>query len=159
VLGFSAGGHLASTALTHFDDEVYNKRDQIDTLTARPDFGVLIYPVISLVEPFTHRGSGRNLLGPTPDKAMLAHLSNEKQVTDKTPPTFLVHTWEDTAVPPENSIHFYLALREHKVPAEMHVFLKGRHGFGLGADIPGASAWPGLCRQWMDTSGFLGDNP
>jgi acetyl esterase/lipase len=159
VLGFSAGGHLASTALTHYDDKVYDPRDDVDATAARPDFGVLVYPVISLIEPYTHRGSGRNLLGANPDQTLLRKLSNEKQVTPQTPPTFLVHTWEDKAVPAENSIQFYLALREAKVPAEMHVFLKGRHGVGLGRDHGPIGTWPELCRQWMNTSGFLQSKP
>jgi acetyl esterase/lipase len=159
VLGFSAGGHLASTALTHFNDKVYDPRDDIDAASARPDFGVLVYPVISLIEPYTHRGSGRNLLGANPDETLLRKLSNEKQVTPETPPTFLVHTWEDKAVPPENSIYFYLALREAKVPAEMHIFLKGRHGVGLGRDHGPIGNWPKLCREWIGTCGFLSGKP
>ncbi len=155
VLGFSAGGHLASTALTHFNDKVYDPRDDIDKAGARPDFGVLIYPVISLIEPYTHKGSGRNLLGTNPDEALLRKLSNEKQVTPETPPTFLLATWEDKAVPAENSLYFYLALRENKVPAEMHVFLKGPHGFGLGQSLGAVSAWPTLCESWMQEMRFL----
>ena len=158
VLGFSAGGHLASSAATHFDERVYEARGEIDRVSARPDFAVLIYPVISFTEPFTHKGSRRNLLGTEPDPSLVEKMSNEKQVTPETPPTFLIHTWEDTAVPPENSIHFYLALRENKVPSEMHIFLKGRHGFGLGRSIPGTSIWPELCRNWMEAAGFLSDN-
>lgn len=159
ILGFSAGGHLASTALTHFSDKVYEPRDGIDQASGRPDFGVLVYPVISLVEAYTHKGSGRNLLGADPDTKLLVKMSNEKQVTAETPPTFLIHTWEDQAVPAENSIYFYLALREAKVPAEMHVFLKGRHGFGLGQNHGAVSAWPGLCEKWMGVSGFLENQP
>lgn len=159
VLGFSAGGHLASTALTHYSDKVYDPRDDIDAASARPDFGVLVYPVISLVEPYTHKGSGRNLLGAEPDQTLLRKLSNEKQVTSETPPTFLVHTWEDKAVPAENSIYFYLALREAKVPAEMHIFLKGRHGVGLGQNHGPIGTWPKLCQEWMDASGFLKSEP
>jgi len=159
ILGFSAGGHLASTALTHFKDRVYEPRADIDRISARPDFGVLIYPVISLIEPFTHKGSGRNLLGADPDRELLKKLSNEKQVTAETPPTFLLATWADTVVPAENSIYFYLALRKAKVPAEMHLFLKGQHGFGLGRNLGAVAAWPGLCEKWMQASGFLNDKP
>ncbi|MBN1363064.1 MAG: alpha/beta hydrolase [Sedimentisphaerales bacterium] len=155
VLGFSAGGHLASTAETHFNDKVYEPRDEIDEASARPDFAVLIYPVVSMAEPYTHRGSVQNLLGRQPSQEMLDRMSGEKNVTAQTPPTFLIATWEDTAVPAENSINFYLALREAKVPAEMHVFQKGPHGFGLGATIPGTNAWPDLCVQWMKGLGLV----
>ncbi|HSW02844.1 MAG TPA: alpha/beta hydrolase [Sedimentisphaerales bacterium] len=155
ILGFSAGGHLASTAATHFNESFVEPRDAIDRASRRPDFAVLVYPVIAFGEPFTHYGSQHNLLGRDADKAMVEKFSNEKQVTPQTPPTFLFHTWEDTAVPPENSIMFYLALRKAKVPAEMHVFLKGQHGIGLGQNRGAASAWPGLCQKWMEESGLL----
>ena len=155
ILGFSAGGHLASTAATHFDESFNEARDRIDRASARPDFAVLVYPVIAFGEPFTHKGSQRNLLGADADKSLVEKFSNEKQITPQTPPTFLIHTWGDTGVPAENSIQFYLALRKAKVPAEMHIFLKGPHGFGLGQKIEGTSAWPGLCQKWMQEAGFL----
>ncbi|MBN2447087.1 MAG: alpha/beta hydrolase [Phycisphaerae bacterium] len=155
ILGFSAGGHLASTAETHFDDKVYDASDAIDSVSARPDFAVLVYPVVSMAEPYTHSGSVQNLLGRNPSQEMLDKMSGEKQVTAQTPPTFLIATWEDTAVPAENSIYFYLALRKAKVPAEMHIFAKGPHGFGLGAKIPGTNVWPSLCAKWMDVMGLL----
>ncbi|MGE5295604.1 MAG: alpha/beta hydrolase [Solirubrobacterales bacterium] len=155
ILGFSAGGHLASTAATHFNESFVEPRDAIDRVSRRPDFAVLVYPVITFTDPFTHAGSRSNLLGPNPEPAMIEKFSNEKQVTPQTPPTFLFHTWEDTAVPAENSILFYLALRQAKVPAEMHVFLKSQHGIGLGKNSGAASAWPGLCQKWMEESGFL----
>ena len=156
ILGFSAGGHLASTGVTHFNDKVYEARDAIDKASARPDFGVLVYPVISFTEPFTHVGSRRNLLGADASQQLMEKFSNEKQVTPQTPPCFLISTWEDTGVPAENSIYFYLALRKAKVPAELHVFAKGPHGFGLGKHIEGTAAWPTLCQNWMKVSGFLG---
>ncbi len=155
ILGFSAGGHLASSAATHFDESFSEPRDEIDRASCRPDFAVLVYPVISFTEPFTHTGSRKNLLGADPDPALVEKMSNEKQVTPQTPPTFLVHTWKDTGVPAENSIYFYLALRRAKVPAEMHIFLEGPHGFGLGRNRGAVSAWPMLCEQWMVESGFL----
>jgi acetyl esterase/lipase len=155
ILGFSAGGHLASSAATHFNESFGEPKDAIDRVSCRPDFAVLIYPVIAFGTPFTHVGSQKNLLGPNPDPALVEKMSNEKQVTPQTPPTFLVHTWEDTVVPAENSIYFYLALRRARVPAEMHIFLKGQHGFGLGRNVGAASAWPGLCQKWMEESGFL----
>lgn len=159
ILGFSAGGHLASTAATHFNESFCEPRDDIDRASCRPDFAVLVYPVIAFGEPFTHVGSQRNLLGADADRAMIEKFSNEKQVTPQTPPTFLFHTWEDTAVPAENSIAFYLALRKVKVPAEMHIFLKSPHGIGLGQKNGAAGAWPGLCQKWMEESGFLKGKP
>jgi len=159
VLGFSAGGHLASSAATHFNESFGAPKDKIDRVSCRPDFAVLIYPVIAFGEPFTHTGSQKNLLGPDPDQSLVEKMSNEKQVTPQTPPTFLLHTWEDTAVPAENSIYFYLALRKAGVPAEMHIFLKGQHGFGLGQKLGAVSAWPTLCQKWMEESGFLKKQP
>ncbi len=158
VLGFSAGGHLASSAATHFNDSFGPPQDKIDRVSCRPDFAVLIYPVIMFGAPFTHLGSQKNLLGPDADASLVEKMSNEKQVTPQTPPTFLLHTWEDTAVPAENSIYFYLALRQAKVPAELHLFPKGQHGFGLGPNVGAASAWPSLCQKWMEESGFLKGN-
>ncbi len=155
VLGFSAGGHLASSAATHFNDVVYEAKDKIDRVSCRPDFAVLVYPVISFTEPFTHTGSRRNLLGADADPPLVEKMSNEKQVTPQTPPTFLIATWEDKGVPAENSIYFYLALRQAKVPAEMHIFLKGPHGFGLGQKLEATGVWPKLCEKWMEQSGFL----
>jgi acetyl esterase/lipase len=156
ILGFSAGGHLASSAATHFNESFYEPKDAIDRVSCRPDFAVLIYPVITMKDPFTHAGSRTNLLGPSPDKQLVEKLSNETQVTEQTPPTFLLHTWEDKAVPAENSIGFYLALRQAGVPAEMHIFRNAPHGFGLGRDRGPVSTWPDLCQQWMQVSGFLG---
>jgi acetyl esterase/lipase len=155
VLGFSAGGHLASTAATHFDRGNAQSDDPIERQSCRPDFAVLCYPVIAFEQPYTHRGSQRNLLGDNPDPQLVASLSNEKQVTSDTPPTFLWHTTEDTGVPPENSVVFYLALRQAKVPAELHIFEHGRHGLGLAKDIPAVSTWPKLCEAWLHGRGIL----
>ena len=116
---------------------------------------ILVYPVISFTESFTHVGSRRNLLGKDANAKLIETFSNEKQVTPDTPPAFLMHTWEDKGVPAENSIYFYLALRKAKVPAEMHLYLKGRHGFGLNR-VKGATAtWPVRCREWLKTMGYL----
>lgn len=155
ILGFSAGGHLASTVGTHFEDGNPYATDPIDRENSRPNFMVLAYPVISFTTEYTHRGSRLYLLGPTPEKETVELLSSEKQVSSLTPPTFLVHTDEDSGVPPENSILFYLALRKAGVPAEMHIFRQGRHGLGLGngGELP-FKAWPELCRQWMHTMGL-----
>src|SRR5262249_55694631 len=134
VWGFSAGGHLASTAATHFDTGLLDARDAIEKESCRPDFAILAYPVISMKDGVTHTGSRRNLIGTTPDPKLIDFYSNELNVTKDTPPTFLFHTDADTAVLPENSILFYQALKKHKVPAELHIFEKGIHGVGLGID-------------------------
>ncbi len=155
ILGFSAGGHLASTAGTHFDLGIVDSKDPIDTQSCRPDFMVLVYPVITMTDPYTHKGSRSNLLGKNPDAKLIDLLSNEKQVTPKTPPTFLVHTTEDTAVPPENSALFYLALCRNKVPAELHSYEKGQHGLGLGPRALPFSSWPDRCVAWMQGRGIL----
>jgi acetyl esterase/lipase len=155
IMGFSAGGHLASTAATHFDAGQPSAADPIDRVGSRPDFLVLAYPVITADEPYRHDGSFENLLGNHPDPALLESLSNEKQVTAQTPPTFLFHTDEDTTVPAENSVRFYLALRAAHVPAELHIFTPGHHGVGLAMSDPTLSAWPPLLAQWLRNRGLL----
>ncbi len=157
VIGFSAGGHLASTVSTHFDDGIAGATDANDRVSSRPDFSILGYPVISLGQPHTHHGSQRNLLGENPDPELIKSLSNELAVTSETPPTFLFHTAEDKAVPVENSLRYTSALVTAGVPAELHVFERGRHGIGLGADVPGANAWPELCAKWLKVRGVIGD--
>ena len=129
--GFSAGGHLASTAATHFDDGRPDAADPIERESSRPDFAVLCYAVISLVDPPAHSGSRRNLLGDPADPALVELLSNERQVTARTPPTFLWHTADDASVPVENSLLFFEALRKAGVAGELHVFPHGKHGLGL----------------------------
>jgi acetyl esterase/lipase len=155
VLGFSAGGHLASTVTTHFDAGNPDAEDPIDRQGCRPDRSILLYPVIALGTPYAHGGSKRNLLGDNPPQDLLMSLSNETQVTPQTPPCFLVHTNEDTVVPPENSLLFVLALRKANVPFELHIFEKGRHGHGLGGGDVAFSAWPRLCETWLRGQGFL----
>jgi acetyl esterase/lipase len=155
ILGFSAGGHLASTAATHFDPGNPQAADPVERVSCRPDFAILCYAVIALGEPITHRGSQENLLGKNPPEELVRSLSNEKQVTKDTPPTFLWHTDEDKAVPPENSVLFYLACRRAGVPAELHIFRTGRHGLGLAKDTPGTQQWPALCQAWLRAQGFL----
>jgi acetyl esterase/lipase len=158
VMGFSAGGHLASTAATHFDAGDAAAADPIARASSRPDFAVLCYPVVSMTSEFTHQGSKTNLLGERPDAALAEALSSEKRVTAQTPPTFLFHTHEDTVVPVENSIHFYLALRRAGVPAEMHIFERGRHGVGLAWSDRVLSEWPGLLANWLYSRGLLTAN-
>ncbi len=155
ILGFSAGGHLASTAGTHFDRGDPSATDPIERASCRPDFMVLCYAVIAFGEPYTHRGSQTNLIGRNPPAELVRSLSNEKQVTKDTPPTFLFHTDQDTAVPAENSVQFYLALRKAHVPAELHIFRTGQHGLGLAPNTPGTSEWPKCCENWLRSQGFL----
>jgi acetyl esterase/lipase len=157
VMGFSAGGHLASTAATHFAEPKPDSTDPVERVSSRPDFAVLAYPVITMIESFGHAGSKRNLLGENPDPELAKLMSSELQVTSKTPPTFLFHTAEDTGVPPENSMAFFAACRKNKVPVEMHIYQKGPHGVGLAPGDPTLSTWKERLHDWMRNSGFLAD--
>jgi len=154
IMGFSAGGHLASTAGTHFDAGDAAAADPIDRLSSRPDFLILCYPVISF-GPFTHAGSRHNLLGDDPDPKLVENLSNETQVTAQTPPTFLFHTTTDPAVPVENSVMFYSALRKAGVPAELHIYERGPHGVGLAPTDEALSGWPARLADWLRVRGLL----
>jgi len=146
VIGFSAGGHLASTLSTHYAEKVY---DPADTTSARPDFSLLIYPVISFDASFTHSGSRKNLIGEKPSEEAIMHFSNELQITEKTPPSFLVHAADDKTVPVKNSIVYFEGLQKNNIPAEMHIYQKGGHGFGLSKDKGTQSSWPELCLNWL----------
>jgi len=146
---------LASTAGTHFDDGKPDSDDPIERAGCRPDFLILAYPVITMDASFTHMGSRVNLIGKNPDPMLVENLSNEKQVTEKTPPTFLFHTNADTAVLPENSVQFYLALRKVKVSAELHIYEKGPHGVGLAPQDPVLSTWKDLLAAWMKGIGLF----
>ena len=150
IIGFSAGGHLASTASTHYNDKVYES----DKTSARPDFSMLIYPVISMEDGITHNGSKVNLLGKNPSETLIKKYSNEKQVTADTPPTILIHATDDGGVPVENSINYYLKLKEYKVPAEMHLYENGGHGFGLGRFGTHLN-WPKACENWLISNKFI----
>jgi acetyl esterase/lipase len=154
VWGFSAGGHLASSVGTHFDNGEASATDVIDQQSSRPDFLILCYPVITFKEPYLHRGSRTALLGDNPDPGLMDLLSNETQVTAQTPPTFLFHTSDDPVVPVQNSIDFYLALRKANVPAELHVFEHGPHGVGLARDKPDLAIWPDLLAKWLKQLGL-----
>lgn len=149
IMGSSAGGHLASTLLTHFDAGNPNASDDIEKQSSRPDLGILCYAVITLGEK-THQGSKKNLLGENPPADLVKLLSNEQQVTKDTPPTFLWHTAEDTAVPAENSMMFATALQQNHVPYELHIYEKGRHGIGLANGHP----WTIECLRWLNTRNF-----
>lgn len=150
VMGSSAGGHLASTLLTHFGEGHPHAEDVIERHSSRPDLGILCYPVITMGK-FTHQGSKSNLLGKDPSPELVRLLSNELQVTPQTPPTFLWHTVEDTAVPVENSLDFAAAVRKAGVPFDLHVYQKGRHGIGLGNGHP----WTKDCLYWLKEQGFV----
>jgi acetyl esterase/lipase len=155
MMGFSAGGHLTSTVETHFDSGDPNAADPIDRQSSRPDFAILAYPVITLYPPYAHRGSLKNLLGENPDPKLVENLSNERQVTAQTPPTFMFSTSEDTSVPSENSLSFYAALHKAGVPAELHIFEKGEHGVGLDLGDPSLGEWPVLLANWLRARGLL----
>lgn len=151
ILGFSAGGHLASTAGTHFSNLVI---PDAGAVSVRPDFMVLLYPVISFDDSTGHRGSRDNLLGKNPSAAAILEYSNQMQVTDQTPPAFIVHAEDDKTVPVINSLHFYEALMRHHVPAELHIFPKGGHGFGM-HNSTSVDQWPDRLKEWMEASGWL----
>jgi acetyl esterase/lipase len=155
IMGFSAGGHLASTAATHFDSGNPMAADPIERASSRPDFLILGYPVISFTTQYTNGGSRNMLLGFNPDPKLLEDLSNEKQVTAQTPPTFLFHMTEDKVVHPENSVLFYLALRRAGVPAELHIYEKGSHGCALARNDPVLSSWTTRLADWLRGRGLL----
>jgi acetyl esterase/lipase len=154
IWGFSAGGHLAATAETHFDEGEKSSPDPVERESSRPDFAILAYPVITMRDPYVHKGSRERLLGPSPSAHLLDLLSNELQVSGQTPPTFLFHTSDDPVVPVQNSIQFYLALRKANVPAEMHIYEHGKHGVGLASDDPALASWPTLLSNWLKAHGL-----
>lgn len=151
IMGFSAGGHLASTASTHFDKDYISNPDHI---SLRPDFSILGYPVISMMNSLTHRGSRENLLGKNPSPETARNFSNELQVTKNTPPAFIVLANDDNGVNPENSIKYYEALLKNKVPAEMHIYQNGGHGFGTHL-LEGKDNWMDVLKVWMEHNGFM----
>lgn len=157
IIGSSAGGHLASTLLTHFDAGKPDSEDVVERQSSRPDLGILCYAVITM-GPNTHQGSKNNLLGKDPSAELVDLLSNEKQVTKGTPPCFVWHTWEDRAVKVENSLDFVTALQKNGVPYDFHVYQKGAHGIGLGSrefDPAKWHPWAGDCIYWLKVQGFV----
>ena len=152
IMGFSAGGHLAATAGTHFAGVIKDDAHQF----IRPNFMMLIYPVISMTDSLTHKGSRYNLLGKMPTEEMKILFSNELQITQKTPPSFLVHSQDDPLVPVKNSLIFYESLLENKIPVEMHLYPKGGHGFGL-VNSTTKDRWFDRCINWMQASGWIGN--
>lgn len=155
VMGSSAGGHLAATAGTLFDHPLGRTGAQLDAVSARPDFLMLMYPVIAMEGPAVHAGSRKALLGASPKAADVELMSPERQVTAQTPPTLLIHTQADQAVPVENSILFYQALTRAKVPAEMYLFEQGSHGMGMRDGLGTASSWPRRAEEWLKMRGLL----
>ena len=156
IMGSSAGGHLASTLLTHFDNGNPDSTDPVERQSSRPDIGILCYGVLSMGD-ITHVGSKRNLLGNDPDPDLVTSLSNELQVTDQTPPCFIWHTWEDTVVKVENALEFAYALQRHKVPFDLHIYQQGRHGIGLQDKPPfdHPHPWAGNMVYWLRAQKFL----
>ncbi|MDP4210546.1 MAG: alpha/beta hydrolase [Bacteroidota bacterium] len=153
IMGFSAGGHIASTISTHFDEKVDELKD---STSARPDFSLLIYPVVSMDSAITHRGSRESLLGKNPTPEMVNHFSNALQVTAKTPPAFMIHSMDDGTVPVENSIEYALAMKKCKIPCELHIYERGGHGYGLGKWKVGTeSTWTEACEKWLQVKGFI----
>jgi acetyl esterase/lipase len=157
VMGFSAGGHLASTTETHFDSGNPQASDPVDRASSRPDFAVLAYPVISFTADYAHEGSRSNLLGDNPKPELVRELSSELNVGGQTPPTFLFSSSTDTAVPPENSVAFYLALHKMGVPAELHIFENAPHGVGLDLNDPTIGEWGTLLLHWFRERKVLGN--
>ena len=150
VMGFSAGGHLASTLGTHFDAGEPGDADPVEQLSSRPDFMILMYPVISMDEEITHAGSRRNLLGENPGVELVQLYSNEQQITSDTPPTFLVHSSDDSVVPVQNSLRFYEGLLAHGVEAEMHLYPYGGHGYSLAIGQGRLQGWADRCIDWLN---------
>jgi len=150
IMGFSAGGHLASTVGTHFDYGLADSSDPIQKISCRSDFMILMYPVISMSEDFMHSGSMKNLLGENPSSDQMLRFSNDKQVTVETPPTILIHSSDDKGVPVANSIKFYEALQKNGIPSELHIYNSGGHGYGLGRnDGTSHNLWTETCEAWM----------
>lgn len=156
IIGFSAGGHLTSMAATMFDEKPEGAtNDAIDQVSARPDVAAPTYPVISMIEDYGHKGSRKNLLGPNDNDELAKHVSTETRVTANTPPIFIFQTDEDTVVPAENAVAFYLACRKNKVPSEMHIYRPGPHGVGLFLGDPVLGTWSMHLRDWLRNQGFL----
>lgn len=149
IMGFSAGGHLASTAGTRFDTGKAASADPVERYSSRPDFMILVYPVITMSQSFGHKGSAVNLLGANPSTQLAESYSTDLQVSPHTPPTFLVHATDDGGVPVENSLVFYQALVKAKVPAELHVYAYGGHGFGLAVGQGYLQTWTERCLDWL----------
>jgi acetyl esterase/lipase len=154
VMGFSAGGHLAASASTLFDLQLEGIDDSLAEVSARPDFSILVYPVISMRPEVTHGGSGRNLLGESPNESLVAQMSADEQVTAETPPALIIHSVDDGAVPVANAQRYYDACRKHGVPVEMHLYETGGHGYGMWATEGSVAAWPAVLEGWLVGRGY-----
>lgn len=153
IMGFSAGGHLASTLSTHYNKKTFDFKEDI---SLRPDFSILMYPVISMDSAITHMGSRNNLLGKNPAEDLVKLYSNDEQVTDDTPPAFIALAADDRVVPPDNSIRYFRAMVKHHVEVEMHIYEQGGHGFGLAKAQKGTvSTWPAACERWLAVKGLI----
>lgn len=152
IMGFSAGGHLASTVSNRYNDNIYKSTINV---SARPDFSVLLYPVISMDSSITHKTSRKSLLGAKPTKDNIAYFSNDLQVSSRTPPTFIAHSENDTIVPVINSIQYYLAMKKNKVAGELHIFEKGGHGYGINKGTGTQLNWPNALKEWLQMRGLL----
>jgi acetyl esterase/lipase len=155
VIGGSAGGHVAALASTLFDDPTGRTGNPLDQVSGRPDFAIMMYPVITMQDPFVHKGSRGGLLGPNPTPELIQHYSMDLQVTKNTSPAFIVSTQADKSVPLENAVAYFMALRRAGVPAELHLFEKGPHGFGFSANLGPTSEWPARCVDWLRFHGWL----
>jgi acetyl esterase/lipase len=155
VMGGSAGGHVAASAATLYDDPAGKTGTALDQVSARPDFTIMLYPVITMQDPYVHQGSRGGLLGPHPSAELIQHYSAELHVTKDTPPAFIVSTQEDHSVPLENAVAYFMALRRAGVRAELHLYEKGPHGFGFNPNLGPTSEWPARCVDWMRFHGFL----
>lgn len=154
ILGFSAGGHLASTTGVHFDGGDARANDPVERHSSRPDLLILCYPVISMLDPYAHAGSRQNLLGEQPDSELVERMSTERNVKQATPPVFLWHTSDDASVPVENSLLLAAALRRQGIAFDLHVYEHGRHGLGLAEDDAHVKTWSGACASWLRCNGF-----
>lgn len=157
VLGFSAGGHLAATLSTQFDLGNTAAENQFDKFSSRPDFSILVYPVISMLNGLTHMGSRKSLLGDIPTKEELNLYSNELQVKSNTPPTLLIHAKDDSVVVPENSIQYHKALQKNKIPTTLHLMEAGGHGFGIKNARAPTNSWLKITEEWLQEQKFLAD--
>ncbi|TVQ01455.1 MAG: alpha/beta hydrolase [Balneolaceae bacterium] len=152
IMGFSAGGHLASTLSTQYEYRALPSTDAIDSLSARPDFTILVYPVISFRDASSHSGSRRNLLGDEPSQALVDRFSGELHVTNETPPTFLIHSQDDSGVPVRNSLLYFEALTNNGVSASLHVYPAGGHGFAFGTGNGAVEGWTNVLLNWLKQS-------
>jgi len=149
IMGFSAGGHLASTLGTHFDVKTSDINDSVNNISAKPNFMILVYPVISMNDNITHEGSKRALLGEDPEQSLVDYYSNELQVKSNTPSTFIIHSTDDDSVPVENCIEFYKALKDKQIAIEMHIYPDGGHGFSLAIKNKHLNTWPQRLFEWL----------